>query len=139
MLEEKRRREKEDAGEKREAEFRYINTELIFRQEEFAQKCALVVADYGVALREDADLAASVSEPVLTLEDIDGEWKSVPPELLYFILELPVRLRAVGLFLMKFTIISLIPLRMVPGLMRGKSSMQESAWTLSVWRPGCAG
>ncbi|MEN4758333.1 hypothetical protein [Pantoea agglomerans] len=119
MLEEKRRREKEDAGEKREAEFRYINTELIFRQEEFARKCALVAADYGVALREDADLVASVSEPVLTLEDIDGEWKSVPPELLYFILELPVRLRAVGLFLMKLMIISLFPLRMAPGLMRG--------------------
>ncbi|MCP2234034.1 MULTISPECIES: hypothetical protein [Erwinia] len=96
MLEEKRRREKEDAVEKREAEFRYISTELIFRLEEFAQKCALVAADYGVALREDAELVASVSEPELMLEDIDGEWKSVPPELLYFIRELPVRLRAVG-------------------------------------------
>lgn len=72
MLEEKRRREKEDAGEKREAEFRYISTELIFRLEEFAQKCALVAGDDGVAPRENAELVASVSVPELTLEDIDG-------------------------------------------------------------------
>lgn len=127
MLEEKRRREKEDAGEKREAELRYISTGLIFRLEEFAQKCALVAADYGVALREDAELVASVSEPVLTLEDIDGEWKSVPPELRYFVRELPVRPKAVGAVLDEVYDNLWEPPDNDPGLMRGKSSLHGSA------------
>lgn len=95
MLEEKRRREKEDTEQKRESEFRYIVIELIFRLEEFAQKCALVAADDGIAPQVDAELVASVADPVLTLEDIDGEWKSIPPGLLYFIRELPVRQRSI--------------------------------------------
>lgn len=96
MLEEKRRREKEDAGEKREAEFRYISTELIFRLEEFAQKCALVAVDHGYEPQVGAELITNAPSPVLTLEDIGGEWKSIPAGLLYLIREQPVRQRAIG-------------------------------------------
>lgn len=95
MLEEQRRREKEDAAEKRKGEFRYISTELNFRLEEFAQKCALVAVDNGYEPQEGAELIADAPCPVLTLEDIDGEWKSIPAGLLYLIREQPVRLKGI--------------------------------------------
>lgn len=95
MLEEKRRREKEDASEKREAGVRYISTELIFRLKEFAQKCALLAVDNGYEPREGAELVANEPYPVLTLGEIDVEWKSIPASLLYLIRELPVRLRGI--------------------------------------------
>lgn len=101
MLEEKRRREKEDVAETREAEFLYICTELIFRLEEFAEKCAFVAADSGIQPLKDEEWVASTPTPVLTLEDIDGEWKSIPASLLYLIRELPARQRAIASYLVE--------------------------------------
>ena len=68
MLEEKQRREKKDVAEKREAEFLYICTELIFRLEKFAEKCAFVAADSGIQPLKDEEWVASTPTPVLTLE-----------------------------------------------------------------------
>lgn len=100
MLEAKRLREKEDAEEKRLKEFLYISTELIFRLEDFAQKCALVAIDSGVSsFHVDAEKSVWAQSPALSFDDIDGEWKSIPSGLLYLIRELPVRERGIKPFL----------------------------------------
>lgn len=95
MLEKRSRREKEDAEEKREEEFRFIVVELIFRLEEFAQGCAAVAWDDGIYPGENEAKVPEIPAPVLTLDGIGGEWKSIPSPLLYSIRELPVRERAI--------------------------------------------
>lgn len=77
MLEEKQRREKKDV----------------------AEKCAFVAADSGIQPLKDEEWVASTPTPVLTLEDIDGEWKSIPASQLYLIRELPARQRTIASYL----------------------------------------
>jgi hypothetical protein len=78
-------REKEAAAEKLASERYFIGTELICLLEHFADKCSDVACD------SDPDKQNwSVKDlPLLSLEGIEGDWRSLPPVLLFRIRNLP--------------------------------------------------
>ncbi|NIG46459.1 hypothetical protein F3J31_21935 [Enterobacter sp. Acro-832] len=78
-------REKEAAAAKLASELFFIGTELICLLEHFADQCSDVTCD------SDPDKQYwSVKElPLLRLEGIDGDWRSLPAEMLFRLRNLP--------------------------------------------------
>lgn len=90
-----RRREERAAAAKLESERLYISTELVFLLERFAQRCLPAAKDEGER-DEQARFKANFHIPELSYTSVSGDWRSLPPELLYQIHQLEV-LREEGL------------------------------------------
>lgn len=86
-----RRREKEAAAERKASEALFISTELVFMLEQFAEGCASVAKDYGEEIQDGA-WQPQISVPSLDYSTITGDWRALPPRLMYKIRELPVLL-----------------------------------------------
>lgn len=86
---EKKLSEQAAAEEKRQTDLRFISVEIIFMLEEFAQRCADVSQDYGEPDRDGYHIAVFPS-PDISFTGVKGDWKSLPPQLMYAVLELPV-------------------------------------------------
>lgn len=84
-------REREDhaVNAKRESERLYIATELVFLLERFAQRCLPAALDKG-DLDDEARYKANFQIPELSFSSVSGDWRSLPPELLYHIQQLEV-------------------------------------------------
>lgn len=88
-------REKRASEDKVKRERLFIATELIFLLEEFAEKCALVAADNGE--RDQFGITVVTEDPpLLDLTSVTGDWRVLPPKLMYRIRELPIRLTEAG-------------------------------------------
>lgn len=88
---ERLRHEQQLAEDKQQKEFFYIATELVFLLEEFAEKCALAAADNGERNQDGITVLTEVA-PVLDLTRVTGDWRVLPPKLMYRIRELPILL-----------------------------------------------
>jgi hypothetical protein len=88
------RRERTAAEEKLARERYFIATELIFELERFAEECARVARDDGElvppAVGAQEEREATVIQPKINLDDATGDWRVLPPLLMYRIRELPV-------------------------------------------------
>lgn len=84
-----RNREEKSASAKQDSDRQYIATELVFLLEQFAEGCARVATADG---KRDIQGYMRVTEPrpEIDLKVVTGEWRSLPPRLLYAIRELPV-------------------------------------------------
>lgn len=82
-------RDREAGEEKAARERQFIATELVFLLEEFAAGCALVSTDSGT---EDSDgyTLTTTLLPELILTAVAGDWRVLPPDMMYRIRELPV-------------------------------------------------
>ncbi|PAX81063.1 hypothetical protein [Citrobacter sp. TSA-1] len=82
-------REAKAAACKRDEERLYISTELVFLLEKFAEDCARIATDTG---RTDAQgfNRSSETTPDIDLSVVSGDWRVLPPRLMYAIRELPV-------------------------------------------------
>ncbi|WP_285142999.1 hypothetical protein [Serratia ureilytica] len=84
-----RKREEKAAAAKQASERLYIAMELVFLLEQFAEGCAQVATDYG-ELDEHEEYSPEEPEPELTVLDVSGDWRTLPPLLMYRVRELPV-------------------------------------------------
>lgn len=87
--------------DKRHKELTYISTELIILLEQYAEDCAAVAVDDGELVCEpnrQAERVPKSSYPVpLNYETVTGDWRSLPPVLMFRIRELPLlRTNAMG-------------------------------------------
>lgn len=87
--------------DKRQKELTYISTELIILLEQYAEDCAVVAADDGELVCEpnrQEERVPKSSYPVrLNYETVTGDWRSLPPVLMFRIRELPLlRTNAMG-------------------------------------------
>lgn len=78
-------REKEAAEAKQARERLFIGTELICLLEHFADQCSDVACD----TEPDKENWSVKDLPLLSLEGIEGDWRSLPSELLFRIRNLP--------------------------------------------------
>jgi len=80
--------------DKRHKELTYISTELIILLEQYAEDCAAVAGDDGELFYEpnrQAERVPNTSYPVpLNFETVTGDWRSLPPVLMFRIRELPL-------------------------------------------------
>lgn len=94
----KRRNEFEDAKIIQDSDLFFISTKLIFILEEFAQRCADVAGDPGELENREGEEPRYVplyNFPILSFDGIEGNWKSLPPLLMFMTLEIPTILRDV--------------------------------------------
>ncbi|WP_439070403.1 hypothetical protein ACSJL3_005217 (plasmid) [Serratia nevei] len=82
-------REKEAAAAKLASERLFIATELVFLLERFAEGCAQVAADQGEP-DQQGEYSPAVTPPELTVLDVSGDWRPLPPLIMYRIRELPI-------------------------------------------------
>ncbi|EPC0968266.1 hypothetical protein [Enterobacter cloacae] len=80
-----RKREERAAEEKLVRERLFIGTELICLLEHFADQCSDVACD----TEPDKEKWSVKDLPLLSLEGIEGDWRSLPSELLFRIRNLP--------------------------------------------------
>lgn len=85
------RREKLASEEQLSRERHFIATELIFMLEQFAQGCARVARDEGEPDLQ-GEYSISVAVPELKMDDITGDWRTLPALIMYRIRELPILL-----------------------------------------------
>lgn len=84
-----RRREEATAARKRYDELYFISTELVFLLERFAQRCVYSANESG-EYDQDGRIRIEYSLPEINFESITGDWRSLPPGLMYRLAELPV-------------------------------------------------
>lgn len=84
-----RKREERTAAAKLESERLYISTGLVFLLERFAQRCLPPAQDKGER-DDEARFKANFRIPELSYASVSGDWRSLPPELLYQIQQLEV-------------------------------------------------
>ncbi|MBH3259199.1 hypothetical protein I5P78_22605 [Serratia marcescens] len=84
-----RRREERAAAVKLASERLFIATELVFLLEQFAEGCAQVATDQGEPDLQ-GEYSTTVKPPELTVLDVSGDWRTLPPLIMYRIRELPV-------------------------------------------------
>ena len=80
---------KATAARKRYDELYFISTELVFLLERFAQRCGYSANESGDMTKMDV-LGLKYSLPEINFESITGDWRSLPPGLMYRLAELPV-------------------------------------------------
>lgn len=83
-------REQLAVQEKREAERYFIATELIFLLEQYVEECVQVAQDGG-AEDQDGYTRAQTRTPEISYMGVAGDWRALPPQLMYKLRELPVR------------------------------------------------
>lgn len=88
-------REERTAAKKQKQEQRFIATELIFQLEQYAEGCAQVACDKGKMVRvrgKQPERAVVAGYPApLDFNNVAGDWRSLPPDRMYNIRELPLR------------------------------------------------
>jgi len=84
-----RRREERATAAKLESERLYISTGLVFLLERFAQRCLPAAQDEGEQ-DDEARFKANFHIPELSFATVSGDWRSLPPDLLYQIQQLEV-------------------------------------------------
>lgn len=76
-----------DFEEKMVKERYYIATELVFMLERYGEGCIPVAEDSGHNVNDKGYSIANSCLPVIALDHIKGDWRSLPPRLLYRIRE----------------------------------------------------
>lgn len=84
-----RKREEKAATTKREAELYFISTELVFILERFAQRCVLSACERG-EYDEEGWIKIEDFLPEIDYASVAGDWRALPPQLMYRLSELPV-------------------------------------------------
>jgi hypothetical protein len=84
-----RKREERTANAKLASERLYIATELICLLEQYADGCARVATDSGEPDEEGIYMPVE-NLPELVITNISGDWRTLPPRIMYRIHELPV-------------------------------------------------
>lgn len=84
-----RKREEAAAERKMAADRYFIATELVFKLEDFAEDCARVATDKGEP-DQQGEYSPAVKLPELTTLDVSGDWRTLPPLIMYRVRELPV-------------------------------------------------
>lgn len=84
-----RQRETIAATVKKESERFYITTELIFILERFAQSCVFAAQESG-EYDQDGRIEMEYFLPEINYDSVTGDWRSLPPGLMYRLVELPV-------------------------------------------------
>ncbi|MEB7588361.1 hypothetical protein NGC36_24165 [Serratia rubidaea] len=84
-----RQREERTISTKQDAERLFIATELVFLLEQFTEDCAKVTTDRGEP-NQHGEYTPVVKQPELNTADISGDWRTLPPLIMYRIRELPV-------------------------------------------------
>lgn len=87
--EERRCHELKVAQDKLESERLFIATELIFLLEQFAECCARLATDSGEQ-NPEGEYTPTENLPELIITNISGDWRTLPPRIMYRIHELPV-------------------------------------------------
>ncbi|BEL92785.1 hypothetical protein JY446_23705 [Serratia marcescens] len=84
-----RKREQAAAEQKLAGERYFIATELVFKLEDFAEMCAEVSQDDG--RRDEGDeFRPTVSVYSLEFDDVTGDWRALPPPIMYRVREMSV-------------------------------------------------
>ncbi|MGE6304563.1 hypothetical protein [Serratia liquefaciens] len=84
-----RKREEAAAERKMAAERYFIATELVFKLEDYAEMCAEVSQDDG--RRDEGDeYRPTVSVYSLEFDDVTGDWRTLPPPVMYRVREMIV-------------------------------------------------
>ncbi|WP_458660061.1 hypothetical protein [Enterobacter ludwigii] len=85
-------REAKATAGKRDEECLYISTELVFLLEQFAEGCARIATDTG---HTDAQgfTRSNETTPEIDLSVVSGDWRVLPPRLMYAIHEIPMLLK----------------------------------------------
>jgi len=68
----------------------FISTELVFLLERFAEECIPVACDTGTFDDEDGRLTSGTVFPKFDYSGVTGDWRSLPPRLVYRLRELTV-------------------------------------------------
>lgn len=84
-----RKREERAATAKMESERLYICTELVFLLEQFAEGCARIATDTGHTDAQGYTRSNEIT-PDLDLSVVSGDWRVLPPRLMYTIREIPI-------------------------------------------------
>lgn len=83
------KREQAAAERKLAGERYFIATELVFKLEDYAEMCAEVSQDDG--LRDEGDeYRPTVSAYSLEFDDVTGDWRALPPPVMYRVREMIV-------------------------------------------------
>jgi len=82
-------REESAAAAKQASERLFIATELVFLLEQFAEGCAQVATDQGEP-DQQGEYSPAVKPPELSVLDVSGDWRTLPPLIMYRIRELPI-------------------------------------------------
>ncbi|HBV9990731.1 TPA: hypothetical protein ACHQP4_004296 [Klebsiella aerogenes] len=91
---ERHRHEIKIAQELLDKERLFIATELIFLLEQFAEGCARVATDSGEPDMQ-GEYTQTEKHPELIITNISGDWRTLPPRVMYRVHELPVLLNEV--------------------------------------------
>lgn len=84
-----RKREERAAAAKQASELVFIATELVFKLEDYAEMCAEVSQDDG--RRDEGDeYRPTVSVYSLEFDDVTGDWRALPPPVMYRVREMSV-------------------------------------------------
>ncbi|EPZ5667209.1 hypothetical protein ACXPJS_005537, partial [Klebsiella pneumoniae] len=86
---ERHRHELKVAQDTLDKERLFIATELVFLLEQFAEGCARLATDFG-ELDAQNEYAPAEKLSDLKITGISGDWRSLPPRIMYRIHELPV-------------------------------------------------
>lgn len=89
---ERQRHEMKVAQDKLERERYFISTELIFQLERFGEDCVAAAWDYGEKEDESGIASADSDIPSISFSAITGDWRALPPPLMFRIRELDVQL-----------------------------------------------
>ncbi|MCM7280135.1 hypothetical protein M8O33_21980 [Enterobacter bugandensis] len=84
-----RKREDAVAAKKNDSELLFIATELIFVLEMFAEECARVASDLGEP-DQQGEYRPTTNLPEFVTTNITGDWRMLPPLIMYRIRELPI-------------------------------------------------
>ncbi|MEQ0277561.1 hypothetical protein [Klebsiella sp. CN_Kp100] len=84
-----RRREERAVAAKQVSERLFIATELVFLLEQFAEGCTRLATDSGEQ-NPEGEYTPTENLPELIITNISGDWRTLPPRVMYRIYELPV-------------------------------------------------
>lgn len=84
-----RKREESTAARKRYDELYFVSTALVFILERFAQRCTYS-AQEGGSYDQDGRILIEYPLSEIDFSTVSGDWRSLPPALMYRLMELPV-------------------------------------------------
>lgn len=84
------KREKRASAEKLKREQYFIGTELVFMLERFAQRCVHSAHESGYNDAENGYIRVEHFLPDFGYDAITGDWRSLPPSLMYRLSQMPV-------------------------------------------------
>ncbi|HDG0630733.1 TPA: hypothetical protein PFA69_004885 [Serratia marcescens] len=84
-----RQREERAAAAKQASERLFIATELVFLLEQFAEGCTQIATDQGEP-DQQGEYSPAVKPPELIVLDVSGDWRTLPPLIMYRVRALPI-------------------------------------------------